>query len=87
MNDLMKAMENLVWLTQLGVSVLVPPVCLTWLCSWLVNTKGAPLWLYAVFIPLGLAVGGVTFWDFCKMVIKKAKPKDDDEKHYFNRHS
>ncbi len=88
MKDWMDAMENLVWLTQLGVSVLVPPVCLTWLCSWLVNTKGAPLWLYAVFIPLGLACGGMSFWNFCKMVLQKAKRhKEEKQQFYFNKHS
>ena len=88
MKDLMGAMEHLVWLTQLGVSVLVPPVCMTWLCSWLVNTKGAPLWLYLIFLPLGLACGGMSFWNFCKMVMQRAQPKDGESRRiYFNKHS
>ena len=88
MKDWMDAMEHLVWLTQLGVSVLVPPVCMAWLCSWLVNTKGAPMWLYLILLPLGLACGAMSFWNFCKMVMHKAKPKPGDEqKIYFNKHS
>ncbi len=88
MKDLMDAMENLVWLTQLGFSVLVPPVCMMWLCSWLVDTKGAPMWLYLIFIPVGLACGGVSFWNFCKMVMHKAKPKQGQERPInFNKHS
>ncbi len=88
MKDLIGAMENLVWLTQLGLSVLVPPVCLTWFCSWLVNSKGAsPLW-YLLFLPLGLACGAMSFWKFCKMVMHKAKPKKDEKQRvYFNKHS
>lgn len=88
MKDIFDALENLMWLTQLGISVLMPPVCMTWLCSWMVNTKGMPAWLYAIFIPLGLACGGVSFWKFCKMVMKKAKRKaGEPEQYYFNKHS
>lgn len=83
MKGWMAALENIVWLTQLGLSVLLPPVLCLWLAWWLVDAKGAPYWIYLPALVLGLGGGGKNFAAFCKMMQKKAgKPPRTS----FNRH-
>lgn len=50
----MKNLTLLVWLTQLGLSVAVPPVCAIWLAVWLHNDKGWGQWVIWVGIVLGI---------------------------------
>ena len=54
---LYKVLEDIVWLTQLGLNMLLPLVlCLTG-CWWAVNRWNWPVWLYLPAIFLGLAAG------------------------------
>jgi hypothetical protein len=57
----MKHLSLLVWLTQLGISVAVPPVCAIWLSVWLHNSKGWGQWVIWVGIVFGVicAVDGL----------------------------
>ena len=50
----MKDLSLLVWLTQLGISVAVPPVLLIFLASWLRNQFGWGRWMIWVAIALGI---------------------------------
>ena len=50
----MKQLSLLVWLTQLGLSVAVPPLCAIWLAVWLRNSKGWGQWVIWVGIALGV---------------------------------
>lgn len=50
----MKHLTLLVWLTQLGLSVAVPPLCSIWLAVWLHNSKGWGQWVIWVGIALGV---------------------------------
>ena len=50
----MKDLSLLVWLTQLGISVAVPPVLLIFLASWLRNQFGWGSWVIWVAIALGI---------------------------------
>lgn len=56
----MKNVTMLVWLTQLGLSVAVPPVCFVLLALWLRNHWGWGGWVLWVGIGLGVysAVAG-----------------------------
>lgn len=57
----MKNISLLVWLTQLGFSVVFPPVGFLWLASWLKNSKGWGSWVIWVAVILGVvcAVDGL----------------------------
>ena len=58
----MKTMQVLVWLTQLGLSVVVPLVGFVLLGVWLHRSQGWGAWTVPVGIALGLmgAVGGLS---------------------------
>ena len=87
MNGWYQALENLVWLMQLGLSMLLPLVLGLWLCSWLVNSCGAPPWLYLLFIAVGLAAGAQTFLRFGHMMQKKAEASRQKHNSFSsNRH-
>ncbi len=57
----MKNITLLVWLTQLGFSVVFPPVGFLWLASWLKNGRGWGSWVIWVAAVLGVvcAVDGL----------------------------
>ncbi len=50
----MKHLSLLVWLTQLGISVAVPPACFIFLAVWLRNRFDFGQWIIWVGIGLGL---------------------------------
>lgn len=50
----MKNITLLVWLTQLGFSVVFPPVGFLWLASWLKNSRGWGNWVIWVAVVLGV---------------------------------
>jgi hypothetical protein len=50
----MKDLSLLVWLTQLGLSVALPPACFILLAVWLRNSHGWGIWVIWAGIGLGL---------------------------------
>ena len=50
----MKNMNLLVWLTQLGISVAVPPALFVWLGTWLRNRFGLGSWVVIVAVVVGV---------------------------------
>ena len=50
----MKNLSLLVWLTQFGLSVALPPVCFIGLAAWLRNSWGWGQWVIWVGIVLGI---------------------------------
>ena len=50
-----KALEDLVWLTQLGLNMLLPLVMCLGGCWWAVSHWGWPMWVYLPAVLLGLA--------------------------------
>lgn len=61
-----KALEDLVWLTQLGLNMLLPLVMCLGGAWWAVNNWSWPEWVFLPAILLGLAAGAQNFWVFCK---------------------
>lgn len=51
----MKALRLLIWLTQLGLSVALPPAGFIWLAVWLRKTYALGVWVLIVGIVLGFA--------------------------------
>lgn len=87
MKDIFSALENLVWVTQLGTSLLFPLVFFLWLAHWLTGTHGWPLWVYIPAIVLGLLTGVQTFRKFAQRMMKQARRDLEEKKPVgFNRH-
>ena len=82
---LYKTLEDLVWLTQLGLNLLLPLVLCLGGCWWAVNHWGWPMWVYIPAILLGLAAGAQNFWVFAKEHLKRAQ-KDKPRRVGFNSH-
>ena len=80
-----RALEDLVWLTQLGLNLLLPLVLCLGGCWWAVNHWSWPMWAYIPAIVLGLAAGGQNFWVFAKEHLKRAK-KEKPRRVGFNSH-
>lgn len=61
MRSYVKVVSYMVWLTQLGLTVVGPLVGFIWLAVWLHNAKGWGGWVVLVGILLGLmgAIGGM----------------------------
>lgn len=57
-----KIARALVWITQLGLSVAVPPVVFIWAAVWLRDSLGLGGWIVAVGVLVGVlgAAGGLT---------------------------
>lgn len=80
-----KALEDLVWLTQLGLSMLLPLLLCLGGAWWATNRWNWPLWVYLPAIFLGLAAGAQSFWQFAKERMTRAK-KERPRRMGFNSH-
>ena len=80
-----KALEDLVWLTQLGLNMLLPLVMCLGGCWWAVSHWGWPMWVYLPAVLLGLAAGAQNFWVFVKERLDRSK-KDKPRRTGFNSH-
>lgn len=85
MKGLYKVLEDLVWLTQLGLTMLLPLVMCLGGCWWAVTRWGWPMWLYLPAVLLGLAAGGQNFWVFARGRLRRAQ-KDQNRRVDFNHH-
>ena len=52
----MKYLSLILWVTQFGLSILVPPCLLLLLAVWLQNQYGLGMWIVAVLGILGLLI-------------------------------
>ena len=80
-----RVLEDIVWLTQLGLNMLLPLVLCLMGCWWVVNHWNWPLWIYLPGIGLGLASGAQNFWVFAKEHLNRAQ-KDQNHRVGFNSH-
>ena len=80
-----KALEDLVWLTQLGLNMLLPLVMCLGGCWWAVSHWGWPMWVYLPAVLLGRAAGAQNFWVFVKERLDRSK-KDKPRRTGFNSH-
>ncbi|OUQ34345.1 hypothetical protein B5E67_13585 [Faecalibacterium sp. An122] len=85
LKGLYKVLEDLVWLTQLGLTMLLPLVMCLGGCWWAVTRWGWPMWLYLPAVLLGLAAGGQNFWVFARGRLRRAQ-KDQNRRVGFNHH-
>ncbi len=83
----MKILSLLMWVTQFGISVVVPPCFFLWLASWAQNAYGLGNWLYAVCSLLGLLVSGIVARQNLAVMRKEAEASETKQKDKaFNDH-
>ena len=83
MKGFYKVLENIVWLTQLGLSMLLPLVAFMAGCWWAVEHWGWPAWVYIPAILLGIGCGASTLFRFGRMMKSK---KSENDRTGFNTH-
>ncbi len=76
----MKDFNLIIWITQLGLSVALPPVGFLFLARWLQFCLGWGDWLLWIGIGLGVIVAASGFWSNLKLLKKIAAKKDNDRK-------
>ncbi len=66
------SLQNLTWLTQLGLSLTVPPVLCLLLAGWLAEKFLLGPWVWLAAILLGLGASGCTFAEFMRMFLRRS---------------
>ena len=82
----MKELTLLTWLTQLGLSVAVPPVLFILLAVWLRDSQGWGAWVIWVGIILGLYCAAHGLTNSLKMLKRLTDSKKDPSPKAFNEH-
>ena len=72
-NDLLKSLRLLGYLTQFGLSVILPPLILVFLGVWLCDRYSIGPWLIVVLLLLGLVSSGCSFYRFFKIFVRETK--------------
>lgn len=84
----MKDLSLLVWLTQLGLSVALPPAAFIFLAVWLNRSFGWGQWVIWVGIAVGFICAIQGFRDSLKLLERLSADKDkDDPGVSFNEHN
>lgn len=82
MRSLSKIMRGLVFVGQLGVSIITPPVVLILLARWLMDRFGWGLWVMVTAILVGIITAFTSAWSTLKRLI----PKNDRTSVSYNKH-
>lgn len=80
---LQQAMEYLIWVGQLGISLVTPLLLCLLGCWWLTARMGVGLWVYLPGFILGLGSGCTNAWQFYRMT---TRDKGKGSPSAFNRH-
>ena len=79
-NDLLASLRLLGYLTQFGLSVILPPLLLTFLGWWLSDRYGIGVWLIVVLLLAGLVSSGCSFYRFFKTFIRETRDEPYEKK-------
>ena len=71
--------RGLYLLTQLGISVMVPPVLSLMAANWLVERFSLGYWVYLVAIFLGIGSAFTSAVDLLRPLWRASQVKDEDE--------
>ena len=82
----MKDLSLLVWLTQLGLSVALPPVCFILLAVWLRDSCGWGGWVLWAGIGLGIYSAVTGFISSLKTMERLSRKKKEQPPVAFNDH-
>ena len=81
-----KILQKLCWLTQLGLTLVAPPLLCLWLAAGLRQWLGLGVWLTVLAILVGLAgtlCGGAGFFGYCR---REAKDPGQEKPLSYNNH-
>lgn len=76
MKPWMNILRELTWLTQLGLSLVMPPLLCGMGGLWLADAAGLGTWVMLPALALGLGGSGAAFWGFYRYVQRKNAKKD-----------
>ena len=76
----MKNLKLLLWVTQFGLSILMPPCLLLWLAVWLRSRYNLGLWIVAALGVLGLLIAFSTAKANLRAMRKDAEEVGREEK-------
>lgn len=83
----MKNLSLIVWITQLGLSVAVPPAMFILLAVWLRQRQGWGGWVIWAGVALGVYSAAEGLWSSLKAMERLAKDKKDEQPPVsFNEH-
>lgn len=82
----MKILRTLSLLTQLGISLVAPPLLLCWLALYLQDRFGLGLWVMPTAIAIGLLSAFCGVWRLLKSVLRQNDRDDDTPPVSFDRH-
>lgn len=85
MKSWMKVMQDLAWLTQLGISLVAPPFLCAGAAWWLWTRMDMPAWIMLPALVLGFGGSVASAWGFYRLMQRKAAHKKAPPA--FNRHS
>ena len=85
MKGLYKALEDIVWLTQLGLNMLLPLLLCLGGCWWATTHWAWPEWVYLPGIFSGAGRGGTKFLGLCQGA-DGSRQKDKNHRVGFNSH-
>lgn len=77
------SLQNLTWLTQLGLSLTVPPVLCLLLAGWLAERFLLGPWVWLAAILLGMGASACTFAEFMRMFLRRSgrRPPEGGPEH------
>lgn len=81
-----KFLNHLMWISQLGFSILTPLVLCIGIAYWLQNKFNLGAWIMVLGIVLGLGAAASAAWSFSRIVSRQAEKKKKDETISFNSH-
>ncbi|MDO4286204.1 MAG: AtpZ/AtpI family protein [Eubacteriales bacterium] len=70
---LKECIENLTLLTQLGLSIAIPPLVCLYAAGWLRNRLELGLWIMALALIFGLGGSVSNIWKFWKIIQKRGR--------------
>lgn len=86
MQPMFKLLRGLAWLTQLGLSIIAPPVLCIGGCYWLQSRYDLGGWIMALGIVLGLGASVSGALQFGRMMRREAEKGRKDHPDSFNTH-
>lgn len=86
MHPLMKVLRNLTWLTQLGMSIIAPPVLCIGVCFWLQHRFSLGVWIMLLGVVLGLGAALSSAFRFGQMVLNQAEKESAAQPRSYNDH-
>ena len=69
------ALRNLLLITEVGLSVIIPTLLMLFLGKWITEKSGQKIWI-VLFLLLGLVAGGFAAW----RLLKRFAPKKEDDR-------